>query len=212
MTIDVDNTKCKLREYNDLIAVEEHERDSLLRSRKEHVQNLKYDNKDLENLKLGRDIVSRVGVLAQERLKTIVESLVTEALQAVFGDDFVFEMVCEISRNKPEVFFYVVKNGRRSSLKDELGGGVVDIVSFVLRVVMWSLSNPRSIDTLILDEPGKFVSKDKLDLFGLMISEISKRLGLQFIIVTHERDLIEAADKAFCVVQKKGISYVDQVV
>jgi len=41
-----------------------------------------------------------------------------------------------------------------------------------------------------------------------MIKELSTRLGLQFIIVTHEETLTEYADKVFTVKMRKGKSIV----
>ena len=159
-----------------------------------------------------RDILGVVGTLAKDRVKGVIESLVTSALKAVFDDGYSFEIENKIQRDKSETVMYVVIDGERNSLKDELGGGVIDLVSFVLRVVMWSISSPRSSNTIILDEPGKFLSKDKLDLFGTLIKRLSDMLGIQFIIVTHENSLIDAADASYAVVQDNGVSSVEKVV
>ena len=163
------------------------------------------------NLKEAREIISTVGVLAQNEVKTVIEELVTQALQSVFGNKYSFVIENKILRNKPETSFYVEIDGKRFSLKEELGGGVVDVTSFAVRIVLWAITSPRSANTIILDEPGKFISKDKLQSFGEMIKSLSKMLGIQFVIITHENELAEISDKAYNVTQENGISVVEEV-
>jgi len=42
-----------------------------------------------------------------------------------------------------------------------------------------------------------------------MIREIGSKLGIQHIIVSHEENLLEAADKVFTVENRKGVSVVN---
>jgi len=44
-----------------------------------------------------------------------------------------------------------------------------------------------------------------------MVQQISSKLGLQIIMVTHAEELIENADRTFRVIIKKGVSQVEQV-
>ena len=165
----------------------------------------------IADLREAREVLSTTGILAQQQTKGVIEQLVTEALHTVCGPEYSFEIVDEIARNKAESFLYIVKDGHRQEMKDELGGTTIDVVSFVLRTVMWALQVKKTAHTFILDEPGKYISKDRLPMFGNLIRHLSEMLGLQFIIVSHEEELIEFADKAFKVTQKKGISSVEVV-
>jgi len=152
----------------------------------------------LENQIEARDIMNSIGVAAQDSVKAIIEDLVTKALQTVFDDSYSLVIKNEISRNKSETLLLVKIGEQECPLKEDLvGGGVLDVVGFVLRVVLWALKESKSRNTIILDEPGKFISKDKLELFGQMLREISSSLNLQFIIITHEEELIEAADTSY---------------
>jgi len=155
-----------------------------------------------------RDVMNIVGTLCQDRTKGVIEFLVSQALEAVFGPEYSFEVENKVIRNQPEMYFYVVISGKRYSLKEELGGGVIDLVSFILRVVLWSITTPRTRPTIILDEPGKFISRDKQEVFGEMIKVLSEMLGIQFIIITHEDVLEKVADVAYFVEQKRGVSNV----
>jgi DNA repair exonuclease SbcCD ATPase subunit len=59
-----------------------------------------------------------------------------------------------------------------------------------------------------LDEPLRFLSSDNQEKASRMIKELSQRLGIQFIIVTHESILASYADKVFEVSIRKGRSKV----
>ena len=61
---------------------------------------------------------------------------------------------------------------------------------------------------IILDEPLRFLSVDLQERASIMIKEISKKLGLQFLIVTHESTLASYADKVFETSIRKGITYI----
>lgn len=179
---------------------------SSLQKEKEQLSQLSID------LEQARDIINRVGILAQVETKSVIESLVSQALQSVFGLEYSFEMEDVIQRNKPETTFYVVISGRRHLLKSELGGGVVDLVSFCLRVVLWAINTPRTDAVLIFDEPLKFVDQTRQERVGDMIRKLSEMLGLQFIINTHEDVLAQVADKTFLVEKIKGVSLIKVLV
>ena len=42
-----------------------------------------------------------------------------------------------------------------------------------------------------------------------MLKELSDRLGVQIVMVTHNPALLESADKVFKVIQNKGVSQID---
>ena len=86
------------------------------------------------------------------------------------------------------------------------GGGTVDVAAFALRIASWSMQNPKSNNTIVLDEPLKNLDASLQEKGSIMLKEVSKRLGIQFIIVTHEEVLTSFADKVFPVKIKNLIS------
>lgn len=80
-----------------------------------------------------------------------------------------------------------------------------------LRIASWSMERPRTRNVIILDEPFKFLSENYQDQASSMLKELSSRLGLQFIIVTHEPILASYADRTFEVRVRKGKSKVKQL-
>jgi len=91
---------------------------------------------------------------------------------------------------------------------DAVGGGVVDVAAYALRIALWSLKRPRPRPVMILDEPMRFLSRDLQGRASTMIREIGSKLSIQHVIVSHEENLLEAADKVFAVENKKGVSVV----
>lgn len=159
-----------------------------------------------------QDVLNVTGALAQEEFEGFIENMVTEALQMVFGSEYVFEMQTDIVRNQPETQFYLVENENRIPIKDDMvGGGMLDLISMVLRVVIWSIHEHRTRPVMILDEPGKNLDRSKIDLFIEMIRKFHELLGIQFIIVTHDNKIIEMADRAFRVNRVDGTANVTVV-
>ena len=166
----------------------------------------------VEDLEDAQEVMNLTGALAQEEFEGFIEGMVTEALQVVFGSGYAFEMETKIVRNQPETYLYVVEDGVKTPIKDDMvGGGLLDLISMVLRVVVWSIQTPRTRPVMILDEPGKNMDRNKIDQFVAMIRRFHELLGLQFIIVTHDSKIIEMADRSFLVTRSNGTADVSMV-
>jgi predicted ATPase len=168
------------------------------------------------DIKEAQEVMGAVGILAQDSTKAVFEGLVTQALQAVFGDEYTFELESRFNRGKPEIELFIVENGTKYSPKDEKGGGLVDVCSFALRIVSWAIREPRSENVLILDEPFRCLHKEVLTFLSQMMQKISEELGLQIICITHENQIAIVANfsednKAFYVRQANGKSSVEEV-
>lgn len=165
--------------------------------------------KRAESLRLAQDIMNQVGVLAQSEIKDVIEHLVSQALQFTHGPNYSFEMDNRVARNQPETYMYVVIDGQRNSLKDELGGSVVDVVCFALRVVFWAIQVPRTEPVLLLDEP--FKNGGKQEALCQMIKYLSDLLGVQFVIITYDNRVVGIADACYQVTQSNGVSQVERI-
>lgn len=155
-----------------------------------------------------REIIREVGLKTQQALSYHISEITSLALEAVFDDPYELKIDFVHRRNKTECDLYFERNGSQISPIDASGGGAVDVAAFALRVACWSMEKPRSRPVIILDEPLRFLSRDMQERASQMIKEISEKLGVQFIIVTHEEMLTESADKVFSITNKKGKSKV----
>lgn len=157
-----------------------------------------------------RQVAREVGLKTQQQLQYHISDIATMALDAIFAEPYRLSVEFLERRNKLECDLLFEKGGEKVNPLTASGGGAVDVASFALRIASWTMENPRSRPTMILDEPLKYVSADLQDKASMMLKEISDRLGIQFIIVTHEETLTEYADRIFTVNIKKGISKITQ--
>lgn len=161
-------------------------------------------NDEIDRMSKARWVITEAQRMTQVRFKKKVESLVSLAIKSCFRDrDFDFELVFEEKRNQMEIrpVIYETVDGVREPYddpEDDVHGGLIDVISFALRIVLWSLEQPRSRPIIILDEPMKNMGA-LITLGGQMLSEIAHDLGFQLIIVTHEDELIDIADRAYLV-------------
>lgn len=158
-----------------------------------------------------RVIIQEVAKITQQELEFHISELVSLALSAVFDDPYKFKVDFVIKRERTEAELYFERDGERVHPMTASGGGAVDVAANALRFALWSLKSPRTRNTIILDEPYRFLSKDAQPRAAAMLKEISRKLGIQVIMVSHNPDLIEAADKAFEVTMRNGVSSVKEV-
>lgn len=173
------------------------------------IKNLKQSENLYADLIKARWILAEVTKLTQERFKRRVESLITMVIRSVFDRDFEFELIMERKRNKLECRPIIKENGNEFDPKFDRGGGLIDVISFAFRLVLWSLEKPSSRNVFILDEPFRFIGKGAmLERAGVMLKELSEKLNFQVIMITHEKQLESIADKVFQVSYKDGKSYI----
>ena len=155
-------------------------------------------------------VIQNAAQQTQAQLEYQVSELVSLALAHVFPQPYTMVLRFENKRGRTEAGLYFKDaEGNEMSPMDASGYGVVDVASFALRLSLWTLCKPRSRATIILDEPFKFVSKDLQLRVAEMLQDLSARLKLQFIIVTHEEQLIAGANRVFRVTKNGAVSNVE---
>ena len=167
---------------------------------------LKQYNEDLQKARI---LIANAGQHTQTFLKSFIEEMVTTALQAVFEEDYQFVIDFDIKRNKPEAKISLKLRGEETDPSNSVGGGVLDIASFALRVVLYSIQNPKTDNVIILDEPLRFLH-GKIENAMKMIKDLSKKLNIQFIIVSQIPEISECADKVFLVTHNSKHSIVEE--
>ena len=156
-----------------------------------------------------REIIRTVGLQTQQQLQFHISDVTSLALESVFNDPYQLKVDFVQRRNKTECDLLFIKGDSEMDPLTASGGGAVDVAAFALRIASWSMAHPRTRATIILDEPLRFLSADNQEKASRMIKELSQRLGLQFIIVTHESVLASYADKVFEVSIRKGKTKVE---
>jgi len=187
-----------LQPYKDKLNHLKGQRELLIGQRDEvekHIEILSYQ---LETATQARSIVQIVAENTQAKITYHISNLVSSALAAVFPTPYKFEMRFVQRRNKTEADLIFNKEGNESDdLMNSAGGGVVDIAGLALRVALWSLRKNRAV--IIMDEPLRFLSADLQERASNMLKEISSKLGIQIIMVSHLKGMIAAADKVITI-------------
>lgn len=142
-----------------------------------------------------REILHSVAQETQSNIEDSISNIVSLALNAVFDDPYKFRIEFVKRRNKIECDLFLENNGERIKPIDSVGGGVLDIIGFALRVPMVLIGGYRKI--LILDEPMRFLSRNYQPKAAEMFAMISEKIGMQIIMATHIQELIDIADRDF---------------
>jgi DNA repair exonuclease SbcCD ATPase subunit len=164
--------------------------------------------KDLRRHEQAQEVIRQVALKTQQQLQYHISDIATMALEAVFDDPYQLLVEFVQRRNRTECDLFFVREGEKVDPLNAAGGGAVDVASFALRVASWSMQFPKSRNVLVLDEPFRYLSSDLLPKASAMLKEVSDKLNLQIIMVTHANELIETADKIFEVRKKKQISQI----
>lgn len=153
-------------------------------------------------------LLTKTSEYAREQLKARIEETVTAALQAVFNEGLEFRIIMKEFRDQPAADWQVIsKYGDleiAANPQDARGGGIVDVVSQALRLAMMELARPPVTGPVILDEPGKMISKEYAGNMAYFLKQYAAKTGRQVILVSHNEDLIAAADKTYRV-SKNGL-------
>lgn len=166
-------------------------------------ETLKETKQEIRKHEQALAVVKEVGLKTQQSLQYHIADTVSMALDSVFDDPY--EMIVEFvqRRGKTECDLMFKRGNQIVDPLSASGGGAVDVASFALRVASWSMQQPKTRNVLLLDEPFKNLSEGLLPKASEMLKQVSDKLGLQIIMITHSDALIESADKVFQVQNKK---------
>jgi len=160
-------------------------------------------------------LLGKVSEFARQQILQRIEATVTAALLAVFGEGYEFRIAMRTIGNQAAAEWQVVSQYGdtevAASPEDARGGGITDVVSLALRLAMLELLRPRVEGPVIFDEPAKMVSTEYAGNLAYFLKQYAAKTGRQVIMVTHNPQLAEAADRSYLVTQKDGVSEVKQI-
>ena len=171
------------------------------RVKKEQLESRKQELKEIEgklaSLKRVASIFKKSAVSSQSYLSEYLTALVSDSIKVVFPDrNLVFKV--EFSTNRDtQCNVSLEEDGKKLSLFDSEGYGVLDIISIVLRAAYIILDKSEKI--MRLDEPFRNLSVDRHEAASKMLYDLSHRLKLQIIINTHLIGIEDIADKTITI-------------
>lgn len=198
-----------IKQYRNWIEQQKGKKELLEKSIVEKREELKISKKQVIRHEKAKIIAREIGMQMQQRLQYHISEITSLALEAVFDNPYKLSVTFVERRGKLECDLMFSKNGNEFDPLDSTGGGAVDVASFALRIASWSLQSNKLQNVIILDEPLRFLSEDYREKASAMIKELSVKLGIQFIIITHDPTLAVHSDKTFVVSKSKKVSKVD---
>jgi wobble nucleotide-excising tRNase len=207
-----ENLEQRIIDCIDIVQREKTEADLIRKRIQEHQEKKNLALREIERIEKAQNIIQIVAKETQQTLQYHISDLVTLAMEYVFQQDIDVVLEYLDQNGKTIVDINVRKEGKSIDPLFGSGGGVVDICSFALQLALWSLQPKRSRPVLILDEPLIRLKGSDLPVRGLsMIKQLCTKLGMQVIMVSHDAELIEGADKVFHITQdSKGISQIKE--
>ena len=161
----------------------------------------KWDD-DIESSEKAQVIIQTVAQRTQEELEYQISEICSLALASVLDDPYKLVVKFVIRRGKTECDLLFRREGKEITPMHESGGGAVDVASFALRIAMWCISFEDTAPVFIVDEPFRFLSSNLRDNASLMMKEISEKLGIQIIMVSHNERFIGSADNVITISPK----------
>jgi DNA repair exonuclease SbcCD ATPase subunit len=179
---------------------------SRIRSLREEVEILSTDVTELEQV---THLLNTIAEDKQLRAQQDIEELVSRGLQTIFDDSLSFHIV-QSARGKTSIVEFIVRTTLADSVvetpvMDARGGGLAAVIGFLLRVVVMLLrGGTRQENLLLLDETFAMVSAEYLPVLGEFLRSIVEETGIQIVMVTHQTEFIDSADKVYRFSQEDG--------
>ena len=124
-------------------------------------------------------------------------TIVSEGLSFVFGEELQVLIQTATRADMSAVDFIMKRDGQEEDIMDGQGGGYVNIIAFLLRVLLIVAARPLLRYVLILDEPFAHLSQEFRHSLAEMMAALIDRLDFQAIMITQEREYVDVADVAY---------------
>lgn len=154
-------------------------------------------DKDVDELSTILDILQGMESAWRERFQQGLETIVSQGLTAVFGEDIKVRLEATTQRDATSIAIKVEQGGVETDVMDAKGGSLVQVLSFLLIVLLVVSSQPPLRRTVILDEPFGMVSTHYFPRLCELITQLNAQLGMQFIMTTHNMELLACAQRAY---------------
>lgn len=171
---------------------------SSLMNRKTSLEN------DIAVIKTEQELLSKTSAVLKHILDIMVKDeiakmagLVTYGLKSIFDDqDLTF--IPNITKKGEKLHVdLITRNGKIDCGFGSMGGSVAVIESFLLRIIcMMKMKQAR---LLLLDETFASVGERYIPATSRLINELSKKLGLDVLLVTHQKEFQNEANVVYLV-------------
>lgn len=147
------------------------------------------------------EVLRALAELKREEMRLKVENLVTYGLRSVFKEHLTFKIVSGERAKQSTMELKVVSIVNEVEVETDIvnahGGGLVQVIALLLRIVILLFARPAPARVLILDESLAHLSREYLEPAAELLGSLSNKLGLQILMVTHSPEFEDAADRIY---------------
>jgi len=135
-------------------------------------------------------VAQEVAQRLQHQAHAQIAQVVTRCLRAVYDDEaYAFRIDFEKKRGKTEARLVFVQDGQVLDPVGNASLGQVDVAAFALRLAALLLARPRRRKLLVLDEPFKWVDRQRRPRVRRLLETLAQEMDVQFFLITHFTDL-----------------------
>ncbi len=187
-------------------------RDGALQRIEQSKRRLDDITRDTKTLTMASTFLQTLSDTTRQQIIDRISSIVTDALQKVKDPNLEFRMNIGTERNQVEVKFVVYEkiSQKEYDIIDSCGGSIADIVTYPLKIALLLKWEPILSRIMILDENFKFVSVVDQEPLGEFVKQVSDKLGIQTILVTHSPVIAAKGHKIFEVTKNGETSKVEE--
>lgn len=133
-----------------------------------------------------------------------IQTIASMGLSQVFDEEIELTLTQIVRARRVEMDVRVKTGELETSIMDARGGGLAAVAGFLLRACVLLLT-PNTRRLLVLDEVFAHVSEEYLSRVAEFLHELCIKTGLQVLLVTHQPEFAEAADKVYRI-EKIGLN------
>jgi len=144
----------------------------------------------LSNCEEAGKILQAVAVKVQQDAHQGIAAVVSRCLETIFDEPYRFELQFEQKRGKTEAQLTLLRGDLTFvDPLHEVGGGVIDVAAFALRLACLVLERPPKRRVLILDEPfGNLRGQHHRRKMRALVQALAEDFQVQFIInIDHDQ-------------------------
>jgi len=169
------------------------------------IQDVRTEHDETEKqYKIGEQVIDalrKYSVLMEQTLRKKLDNVITYGLNCIFGQGYESCLEFSISRGQA-MLQSMVRNtlGKVefiADVEDGNGEGMSNVVSLIYRVLVLSLYRPMQKQILWLDECFRNLDDNKIESAGEFLRYLCDRLGMQMVLITHQKQLLEIGEKCY---------------
>jgi DNA repair ATPase RecN len=204
--------KIEYQQLNNALYVKLGRRDTLSRKLSQSNDRLGAIDRDTDTLGKASVFLQTLSDTTRQQIIDRISNIVTDALQKVKDPNLEFRMLLSTERNQVDVKFVVFDKAtqREYDILDSCGGSIADIVTYPLKIALLLKWEPVLSRIMILDENFKFVSVSDQEPLGEFVRQVSEKLTLQTILITHSPVIAGKAHRIFEVSKTGDLSKAEE--